>query len=126
MVGRIVGRMYAATIAQLPTLLVLRAALWWRRLDLAAKQAVAASLAVVAGLAIAAWLVAGHIEETIIHRAGAATALYTDSFVAAHAQELATNPFLRPSSPAIQKRLNMEGRDLADIFGEIRKRKDKF
>ena len=42
------------------------------------------------------------------------------------AQELATNPFLRPSSPAIQKRLNMEGRELADIFGEIRKRKDKF
>ncbi len=42
------------------------------------------------------------------------------------AQELATNPFLRPSSPAIQKRLNMEGRELADIFGEIRKRKDRF
>ncbi len=42
------------------------------------------------------------------------------------AQELATNPFLRPSSPAIQKRLGMEGRPLAEIFGEIRKRKDKF
>jgi hydroxyacylglutathione hydrolase len=42
------------------------------------------------------------------------------------AQELATNPFLRPASPAIQKRLGMEGRPLAEIFGEIRKRKDKF
>ena len=42
------------------------------------------------------------------------------------AQELATNPFLRPSSPAIQKRLGMEGRPLAEIFGEIRKRKDRF
>jgi len=94
MVGRIVGRMYAPTLAQLPTLLALRAALWWRRLDLAAKRAVAASVAVVAGLATAAWLVAGHIEETIIHRAGAATALYTDSFVAAHAQELATKSTL--------------------------------
>ena len=41
-------------------------------------------------------------------------------------QELATNPFLRPSSPAIQKRLGMEGRELWEIFGEIRKRKDWF
>jgi hydroxyacylglutathione hydrolase len=41
-------------------------------------------------------------------------------------QELATNPFLRPSSPAIQKRLDMEGRELSEIFGEIRKRKDRF
>ncbi len=38
--------------------------------------------------------------------------------------ELATNPFLRPSSPAIQKRLQMEGRDDWEIFGEIRRRKD--
>jgi hydroxyacylglutathione hydrolase len=41
-------------------------------------------------------------------------------------QELATNPFLRPSSPAIQKRLGMEGRPLYEIFGEIRRRKDRF
>ena len=41
-------------------------------------------------------------------------------------QELATNPFLRPSSPAIQKRLGMEGRPLNEIFGEIRRRKDQF
>jgi hydroxyacylglutathione hydrolase len=42
------------------------------------------------------------------------------------AQELATNPFLRPSSPAIQKRLGMEGKELYEIFGEIRRRKDRF
>jgi hydroxyacylglutathione hydrolase len=42
------------------------------------------------------------------------------------AQELDTNPFLRPSSPVIQKRLGMEGRPLAEIFGAIRKRKDRF
>jgi hydroxyacylglutathione hydrolase len=41
-------------------------------------------------------------------------------------QELATNPFLRPSSPAIQKRLGMEGLPLYEIFGEIRRRKDRF
>jgi hydroxyacylglutathione hydrolase len=42
------------------------------------------------------------------------------------AQELATNPFLRPSSPAIQARLGMEGKELYAIFGEIRRRKDRF
>jgi hydroxyacylglutathione hydrolase len=41
-------------------------------------------------------------------------------------QELDTNPFLRPASPAIQKRLGMEGRPLPEIFGEIRRRKDQF
>jgi hydroxyacylglutathione hydrolase len=41
-------------------------------------------------------------------------------------EELATNPFLRPSSPDIQKRLGMEGKPLHEIFGEIRKRKDRF
>jgi len=41
-------------------------------------------------------------------------------------EELATNPFLRPESPAIQKRLGMEGRELSEIFGEIRRRKDRF
>lgn len=41
-------------------------------------------------------------------------------------QELATNPFLRPSSPEIQARLGMEGRPLDEIFGEVRMRKDRF
>ena len=42
------------------------------------------------------------------------------------ARELATNPFLRPWSPEIQKRLGMEGRELWEIFGETRRRKDRF
>ena len=41
-------------------------------------------------------------------------------------KERATNPFLRPSSPEIQKRLGMEGRELWEIFGETRRRKDRF
>ena len=41
-------------------------------------------------------------------------------------QELETNPFLRASSPAIQQRLGMEGSELWEIFGAIRKRKDRF
>ncbi|ODA66254.1 Hydroxyacylglutathione hydrolase [Methyloligella halotolerans] len=42
------------------------------------------------------------------------------------AQELATNPFLRPDSPAIQERLGMTGKPLDEVFGEIRHRKDVF
>lgn len=41
------------------------------------------------------------------------------------ALELATNPFLRPASAAIQAKLGMAGRPLYEIFGEIRLRKDK-
>jgi len=41
-------------------------------------------------------------------------------------QELATNPFLRASSPAIQQRLGLEGEPLDEVFGEVRKRKDRF
>ena len=40
------------------------------------------------------------------------------------ARELETNPFLRPDSPEIQANLGMEGRELSEIFGEIRHRKD--
>lgn len=38
--------------------------------------------------------------------------------------ERATNPFLRPHDPAIRKRLGMENASNAEVFGEIRKRKD--
>lgn len=38
--------------------------------------------------------------------------------------ERATNPFLRAADPTIQKRLGLEGAALADVFAEIRKRKD--
>jgi hydroxyacylglutathione hydrolase len=41
-------------------------------------------------------------------------------------QELATNPFLRPNDPAIQARLGMTGANAADVFTEIRTRKDNF
>lgn len=41
-------------------------------------------------------------------------------------QELATNPFLRASSPEIQSRLGVEGQPLDVVFGEVRKAKDRF
>ena len=39
--------------------------------------------------------------------------------------ELATNPFLRPHSPAIRKRLGLEKAPDWQVFGEIRERKNK-
>ena len=39
--------------------------------------------------------------------------------------ELATNPFLRPQSPAIRKRLGMETAPDWQVFGEVRERKNK-
>jgi hydroxyacylglutathione hydrolase len=39
--------------------------------------------------------------------------------------ELETNPFLRPSVPAIQRRLGLVGKPEWQIFGEIRERKNR-
>ncbi len=40
--------------------------------------------------------------------------------------EKRTNPFLRPTSPEIQKVLGLEGADPVTVFAETRKRKDRF
>jgi hydroxyacylglutathione hydrolase len=42
------------------------------------------------------------------------------------AAELATNPFLRAEEPAVQAAVNMTGADSADVFAELRSRKDRF
>jgi len=42
------------------------------------------------------------------------------------ALEKATNPFLRVNEPSIRQRLGMENASPAEVFGEIRKRKDNF
>jgi hydroxyacylglutathione hydrolase len=41
-------------------------------------------------------------------------------------EELATNPFLRWGDPAIRKHLGMENASDAEVFAEIRRRKDNF
>ncbi|KAB2542358.1 hydroxyacylglutathione hydrolase [Salipiger aestuarii] len=41
-------------------------------------------------------------------------------------EELATNPFLRPDSPEIRDLLGMQSASDADVFAEIRARKDRF
>lgn len=40
--------------------------------------------------------------------------------------ELATNPFLRTGSAAIRQALKLEGASDAEVFGELRRRKDSF
>jgi hydroxyacylglutathione hydrolase len=42
------------------------------------------------------------------------------------AQELATNPFFREDSPALQKHINMPGEAPLRVFAETRKLKDQF
>ena len=42
------------------------------------------------------------------------------------ALELATNPFLRAEIPAVQKAVGLEGAEPAQVFAEIRRRKDNF
>ncbi len=41
-------------------------------------------------------------------------------------RECATNPFLRPESPEIRRRLGMEAASDVAVFAEIRRRKDRF
>lgn len=41
-------------------------------------------------------------------------------------EELATNPFLRVSDPALQAAMGLSGADPAEVFAEIRRRKDAF
>ena len=42
------------------------------------------------------------------------------------ALELATNPFLRAEMASVQKAVGLEGSDPAQVFAEIRRRKDQF
>ncbi|MGI3169034.1 hydroxyacylglutathione hydrolase [Pseudooceanicola sp. C21-150M6] len=42
------------------------------------------------------------------------------------AEELKTNPFLRCHTPEVQKAVGMEGASPAEVFAEVRRRKDSF
>lgn len=41
-------------------------------------------------------------------------------------EEFATNPFMRPDSPGLQRAVGLEGAGLVEVFAETRKRKDNF
>lgn len=56
----------------------------------------------------------------------AARALGQPTVPSALKEELATNPFLRGHTPGVQKAVDMVGADPAQVFAEVRKRKDNF
>jgi signal transduction histidine kinase len=79
---------------ELIALLAANLAAWWRGLRLPFKLAVGASMLVLAGMVHLGMIVTGHIRENVLQQSASAAALYMDSFVARHVQELATNSTL--------------------------------
>ncbi|MDO6585656.1 hydroxyacylglutathione hydrolase [Salipiger sp. 1_MG-2023] len=68
-------------------------------------------------------------NEALILRADAIAKARTEGRPTAActlSEELATNPFLRPDSPAIRDLLGMKAASDAEVFAEIRARKDRF
>jgi len=77
----------------------------WRDLRLPHKLAVGACLLVLAGMSYIGFYVANHIREHAIQRAAAGVALYMDSVVERHVQELATKPTLSETNLQALERL---------------------
>lgn len=68
-------------------------------------------------------------NEALRTRAAAVEKLRADNkptLPTSMALEMETNPFLRPDSPEIQKTVGLVGAPLAEVFTEVRKRKDNF
>jgi signal transduction histidine kinase len=94
------------TLTGWPLYLMLHTMAWWRHLSISQKVAGGASAAVILGMAFAATIAATFVKEIILQRSATATALYMESFIAPHVQELAT-----------QSTLSDENRDaLARLF----------
>ena len=81
------------------------AAAWWRALRLSCKLAAGASVLVVAGMAHLGVIVTGHVRENVVQQSAAAAALYMDSFVERHVQELSTKPVLSEENRQALERL---------------------
>jgi signal transduction histidine kinase len=78
---------------------------FWRRLSLTQRFMLAGLIILVGGmLAIGAW-VGQQIEDGVVHRTAATTALYVDSVIAPDLQELATSTTLTPPHEANLDRL---------------------
>src|SRR6476469_4106069 len=76
-----------------------------RQLSLTQRFMLAALVILFAGmLAVGAW-VGQQIEEGVVHRTSATTALYVDSIIAPDLQELATGTILTPEHQADLNRL---------------------
>ena len=71
-----------------------------RRLSLAWQFTLGSLLVFIAGMFGVGYWVANQIEQGVVHRSAATTALYMDSFVAPHLQTLATQDNLTPADTA--------------------------
>jgi len=66
----------------------------WNELDLLRKLAGCTSAVFALGMVCAAIFASSYVKEAIVHRFASATALYMDSFITPHLQELANKPQL--------------------------------
>lgn len=73
---------------------------WWRRLSLLLQFAVTSSLVLIVGMLVVGNWVTQRISDGVIHSHASSAALYTDSFIEAKVQELATRERLSPQSEA--------------------------
>lgn len=78
---------------------------WWQQLRLPSKIAVIASILVIGGMTHLGTIVAGHVRESVLQRSASGAALYMDSFVARHVQELASQSTLSEESRLALERL---------------------
>jgi signal transduction histidine kinase len=78
---------------------------WWQGLRLPSRLAAGASVLVVAGMAHLGVIMTDHIRESVIQQSAAAAALYMDSFVERHVQELSTNSVLSEENRLALERL---------------------
>src|SRR5215467_5167962 len=78
---------------------------WWQQLRLPHRLAVVACLTVLAGMTYVGFYVTEHIREHAIQRAAGGVALYMDSVVERHVQELATRSTLSDDNLRALERL---------------------
>lgn len=97
--------MNISTLMRPVGLLAARLRAWMGGLRLATKIAAGASVLVVGGMAHLSAIVAGHVRDNAIQQSAAAAALYMDSFVERHVQELATSQALSTENRHALERL---------------------
>lgn len=97
--------MAVLTVTHFATVVMLRLLAAWACMRLAVRLAAAASVVVVAAAVYLGTLVSVHVNALAMQKAAADTALYMDSFVASHVQELAASDTLSGENRAKLERL---------------------
>jgi len=83
---------------------------WWRSKSLARQFAWVSSMVVIAGMLVIGSWVSGEIKKTVIQNAASTTALYMDSIVAPHVQELRSQDRLSSQSQSALNHLLEESK----------------